>query len=61
MRTTAVGEGGEDWSIEKKKSIDEMGADWGGSETGDRRLWNVMVLEQKPLFGSTTKVAIRME
>lgn len=61
MRTTAVGQGGEDWSIKKKKSIDETGADSGGSETGDRRLWNVIVLEQRPLFGSTTKVAIRME
>lgn len=42
------------------KSVSEMGADSGGSGTGGRRLWNVIVLEQKPVFGST-KLAIRME
>lgn len=35
------------------KSVSETGADSGGSGTGGRRLRKVMVLEQKPEFGST--------
>lgn len=57
MRAAAVGEGGEEVSKEKTKSVIEMGADSGGSGTGGRRLWNVIVLEQNPVFEST-KLAI---
>lgn len=53
MRATALGEGGEELSREKMKSVSETGAHAVGSGTGGRRLWNVIVLEQKPLFGST--------
>ena len=57
MRATAVREGGDVLRKEKMKSVTETGADSGGSGAGGRRLWNVIVLEQKPLFGST-KLAI---
>ncbi|MBA0800144.1 hypothetical protein Gohar_010596 [Gossypium harknessii] len=43
-----MGEGGEELRREKIKSVNETGADFGGSGMRGRRLWNVIVLEQKP-------------
>lgn len=48
----AVAEGGEELRREKMKSVSETGAGSGGSGTGGQRLWNVIVLEQKPELGS---------